>query len=93
MSKNIGHSEGCKSPKCRGNCEDQRPVDCVVMCDAMIRGTSPYSFRSGEWAHIVGVKMSTPHGLATRAVYQCLYYDGVTDYIPVSDTVNYEIGT
>jgi len=31
MSRNIGHSEGCRNPKCRGNCEIQRPVDRVVI--------------------------------------------------------------
>ena len=65
------------------NMKDNRP--------ARIRGISPYSFRSEEWADIVGVRISAPGGLVPRAVFECRYADGVIDYIAISDTANYEI--
>ena len=61
--------------------------------DAKIRGTHPHSFRSGEWADIIGVKVFAPQGLSLRVGYQCLYDDGFIDYIPISDASNYEIET
>ena len=63
-----------------------------VSCDARIRGTHAHSFRSGEWAKIMTVKMCAPNGLVARPAFKCIYEDGRVDYIPVSDTENYEIG-
>ena len=58
---------------------------------AWIRGTNPYSFRPGEWALIIGVKVSTPEGLKSRAGFEVVYSDGFSDDIAISDTDNYEI--
>lgn len=47
----------------------------------LYRETHPYSFRSGEWASIVGMK-------------QCFiveYADGVRDYVAIIDVENYEL--
>jgi hypothetical protein len=59
----------------------------------VIRGVHPYSFRSGEWASIVGVEVLAPVELKPRVVYCCEYSDGFVDYISVSDSANYEIMT
>lgn len=58
---------------------------------ARIKGTNPYSFRPGEWALIIGVKVSTPEGLKPRAGFEVIYSDGFIDDIAISDTDNYEI--
>lgn len=67
-------------------------VQRIVSRPARIRGTHPYSFRSGEWAEIVGERMFTPHGMSERPVYECRFDDGVIDYIAISDAPHYEIG-
>lgn len=58
----------------------------------LIRGTSPYSFRPGEWAVVIDVQNVTPKNLPERAVYVCRYSDGFKDLIPISDNANYELG-
>jgi len=52
---------------------------------AKIRGIHPYSFRTGEWATIIGALLCTPVGLEPRMCYKCLYPDGVIDYVPVDE--------
>ena len=59
--------------------------------DAMIRGTHHYSFRSGEWAKIIEVKVCTPKDMIERVAFVCEYGDGAIDYIPIVDSPNYEI--
>jgi len=68
------------------------PVEQVVSRPLFIRGTSPYSFRSGEWAVIIDTQNRTPDGLPERPVYILKYSDGMEDSIPISDTENYELG-
>ena len=71
-------------------------VNCGVIMrkeDAKIRGTHPYSFRTHEWANITGVKICTPKDGLPRAAFECVYEDGVVDYIPVKDNENYEISS
>lgn len=57
---------------------------------AFIRGTHHYSFRSGEWAKIVGVVVVS-NGGTPRPAFAVEYIDGVQDFIVVSDDRNYEI--
>ena len=68
------------------------PVEAVVSRTLRIKGTHPYSFRSGEWADIDGAVMSKPEGLEERPVFVCRFEDGTVDYIAVSDDINYELG-
>lgn len=56
-----------------------------------IRGTHGWSFRPGEWARIIGVKIVTPPGLSPRPCYQLQYVDGAIDYIAISDVDHYEV--
>ena len=60
---------------------------------ARIRGTHHYSFRSGEWALVVGVVFVTPNPrLEPRPAYIVQYADGRTDHIALYDRENYELG-
>ena len=59
---------------------------------AKIRGTHPYSFRSGEWAEILTIQMTVLESGEARAVFKCVYNDGVVDYIAMLDSGNYELG-
>tara|TARA_R110000822_G_scaffold47187_1_gene125402 strand:+ start:329 stop:571 length:243 start_codon:yes stop_codon:yes gene_type:complete len=68
------------------------PVEAVVSRPLLIRGTSPYSFRNGEWAAIIDTQNRTPEGLPERPVYILKYSDGMEDSIAISDTKNYELG-
>lgn len=57
-----------------------------------IRGTHPYSFRSGEWAKVKGIAMIQPDWVEPRLAFICEYADGVIDYMAVDDfDSNYEI--
>lgn len=58
---------------------------------AMIRGIHPYSFRSGEWATIVGVVMCGKDYPGGRLNYMVMFDDGKVDYWPVCDESNHEI--
>lgn len=57
-----------------------------------IKGTSPYSFRAGEWATVIGKGMVAPKGLTAREVYICEYVDGFIDLISIDDR-NYVLDT
>lgn len=63
----------------------------LLVENARIRGTSPYSYRSGDFAKITGVVICTPKDLQERACFVCEYDDGFIDYIPIDDRENYEI--
>ncbi|GEM_PF-4464522 len=67
-------------------------VEPVVSRTLRIRGTHSYSFRSGEWAEIIGTQMRKPVNLPERPVYIVEYEDGFIDYIAISDIEHYELG-
>ena len=48
----------------------------------LIRGTHRYSFRSGEWAELVGTMDDPETG---RRCYAVMFGDGVADWWPVDD--------
>jgi hypothetical protein len=57
---------------------------------AYYKGNHRYSFRGGEAAEIIGVRMvATKYG--ERACFMLLYYDGFIDYAPLEDIRNYII--
>jgi len=58
---------------------------------AKIRGTHKYSFRVGDWANIIGVKIGTPKGLEPRPCFLIEFADGQIDSIPIHDLENYQI--
>ena len=58
---------------------------------AMIRGIHPYSFRSGEWATIVGLVVCGKDYPGGRLNYMVMFDDGKVDYWPVCDESNHEI--
>lgn len=58
---------------------------------AMIRGIHPYSFRSGEWATIVGLVVCGKDYPGGRLNYMVMFDDGTVDYWPVCDESNHEI--
>lgn len=49
------------------------------------RGTHQYSFRSGEWAEVMGMKFDR------RLCFIVEYPDGVRDYVAIIDVNNYEL--
>lgn len=49
------------------------------------KGTHPYSFRTGEWARVIGTIFKD------RVCFVLEYYDGALDYAAVIDTKNYEL--
>nr|WP_317199783.1 hypothetical protein [uncultured Psychrobacter sp.] len=57
----------------------------------LIRGTHPYSFRSGEWAVITDMVIVTSVSGTKRLNYMVMFDDGKVDYWPVCDESNYEI--
>lgn len=63
----------------------------MTMKAAKIRGTHPYTFRCGEWANIIAVKIGTPGALESRPCFIIEFEDGEIDSIPVYDQENYEI--
>ena len=66
-------------------------TDYNVTGTVKIKGTHMHSFRSGEWATIIGVNRCEIKGLPDRSAYKCLYDDGMVDYIAISDDLNYEL--
>jgi hypothetical protein len=59
---------------------------------ARIRGTHHHSFRSGEWADIIGVRMAFLEIAPPRPCFLVQFEDGKTDLIAICDSANYEIG-
>lgn len=50
------------------------------------------SFRAGEPAEIIGLKMCQPSEMAEpRLCYEVEFGDGVIDYVPLSDNLNFDI--
>ena len=49
------------------------------------RGTHHYSFRSGKWAEVIGMKFDR------RQCFIVEYPDGVRDYVAIIDVNNYEL--
>lgn len=56
----------------------------MIVRTAYIRGTHPYSFRSGHWARLRNVLEDPETG---RRQYVVEFADGVTDFWPVDDAV------
>lgn len=56
--------------------------------DFFIVGVHRYTFRAGEIAQVIGVKMVTPsNGIEyePRLSYQIRFPDGIIDYVPFTD--------
>lgn len=58
-----------------------------------LTGVHRYSFRAGEPAKIIGIKMCTPEGLEPRLAYHIQYEDLLEDYIAVQDADNCALNT
>lgn len=58
---------------------------------AFYTGTNIHSFRQGEQAEILNIKMVTPDDLTPRACFHIRYEDGVEDYVLIRDQENYNI--
>lgn len=57
-----------------------------------IRGTHLHSFRTGQWARVLGAVWTTPGpGLVGRAAWVAGYPDGTVDYVALQDRENYEL--
>ena len=55
---------------------------------AYLVGAHRRSFRQGEAALIIGVKLIQPPNLIERPCYEILFDDGTFDFIPISDVNN-----
>ena len=54
--------------------------------DVFITGVHPSTFRCGEVAKIIGLKMAKPNEkLQSRLAYQVEFKDGVVDYWPLEE--------
>ncbi len=53
--------------------------------DAYLKGVSPYFFRTGETAKIVGTKIVTPENSTPRLCFKVRYSDGLIDYVALQD--------
>ncbi|WP_105243769.1 hypothetical protein [Psychrobacter sp. Marseille-P5312] len=78
-------------PMSRGDFLKQQDKEGLNISPAMIRGIHPYSFRSGEWATIVGLVMCGKDYPGGRLNYMVMFDDGKVDYWPVCDESNHEI--
>lgn len=78
-------------PISKGELLNQRDKEGLEISPAMIRGIHPYSFRSGEWATIVGLVMCGKDYPGGRLNYMVMFDDGKVDYWPVCDESNHEI--
>ena len=69
--------------------ESQEPTIVVGSTELIARGTHPCSFRSGEWARVIGVAWAD---LSNRACLRVMFPDGTTDLWPVfTEPQNYEL--
>lgn len=65
--------------------------------DAYLVGIHRYSYRAGEPAKIIGVVMYTPGSTGDdddyveRPCYHSVFFDGVENYVAVSDLMNFAI--
>ncbi len=66
--------------------------------DAYLVGIHRYSYRAGEPAKIIGMIMHTPFQTVykdeisiLRPCYHIIFPDGVEEYIPVADFLNFAI--
>lgn len=78
-------------PMSKGELLKQQDKEGLKISPAMIRGIHPYSFRSGEWATIVGLVMCGKDYPGGRLNYMVMFDDGKVDYWPVCDESNHEI--
>ena len=78
-------------PMSKGDFLKQQDKAGLKISPAMIRGIHPYSFRSGEWATIVGLVMCGKDYPGGRLNYMVMFDDGKVDYWPVCDESNHEI--
>lgn len=77
----------CKAVNAYFGVSEQATYD-VAVGVKQIRGTHPYSFRSGEWATILTIALTPVVGTNGRVVRECYlvqFDDGVKDYLPVVD--------
>lgn len=57
-----------------------------------IKGIHPHTYRCGETAEIVGVRLVKPDDESEwRLCYLILFEDGKTDFVPFSEPENYLI--
>ena len=63
----------------------------VESVPAFYEGVHPDSFRSGERAEIIGVRMVRVHH-SFRPCFMLLYEGGIIDYVPIEDNENYVLG-
>lgn len=71
----------------------ETPAPKLASRPAMYRGGRPYSFRSGESAEIIGVRMvERAAGFVPahfRPCFVLLYSDGMIDFSPIESTGDY----
>lgn len=67
----------------------------MIVKDVYYIGKGHHSYRRGEPARVIGVKMVTPdaEGATERLCYHVRYEDGTEDYCVIGDTNNYSIVT
>jgi len=64
-------------------------LDLSYLLPTHIRGTHPYSFRTGEWARIVGIEIRNLRS-GPRHVFKAVYDDDAKDTVAICDSANYE---
>ena len=92
----VSHLKNDEAIKLRDRLLTRYPIEQIVTHKAepsdlkvsllRIRGVHPYSFRSGEWATVVGVaKCSDNRFPEGRQCYKVRFDDGVIDYWLISE--------
>lgn len=61
------------------------------VCAAYIEGIHENSFRCGDMAKIINVKMVEPDNGEARLCFEVVYDDHVLTWIPLSDALNPEL--
>lgn len=64
-------------------------LDLSYLLPTHIRGTHPYSFRTGEWARITGIEIMNLRS-GPRHVFKAVYDDDAKDTVAICDSANYE---
>lgn len=59
--------------------------------NAFYVGLRPHSFRFGQPAEIIGVKMVAPQGLNPRPCFHLRFEDGMEDFSPIHEVSSYQI--
>lgn len=96
----VGRCNALREPPTIVSRDEQTPAQAAVelpftQSNVFVRATHPHSFRTGQWASLLGVRyLPARHGLSPKQGRACLlveFVDQVKDLWPLDDpTAGYE---